>query len=165
MRPRLEAAGQAARDLATAMDSLPWMKGRIYAHTDDMYGTYAARLWESGQPRGLIDAYFGMRLQNTPDGYAIAFIADDLLEDLRPSEKGLLIMISDGKPSYSGGAHHVKTVVDHYRRRGLRIVSVSIAPDLTAEVQRLMYGADVVEYDPNVGVFARNLAKVIGSSI
>jgi nitric oxide reductase activation protein len=161
-------AVQAGRDLIAAMDSIPWIAARVYAQTDDYLGSglpFVAPLWESGEKRDLIDDYHALINGNTPEGYCLAYVADDLLEDLRPSEKGVVIVISDGEPSYTNGEEHVAEVVGYYRRRGLRVVSVSVAAALREATQRRMYGNDFVAYNANVSLFARGLAKVIGSSL
>ncbi len=159
---RSQFAVQAGMDLAGAIEALPWAQGRVYAHTNDYRGTFVVPLWESGEPIDNVMDYMSIGKNGTPEGFALAFVCDDLLEDLHPSEKGLVIMVADGQPNDPG---QVQSVVDYYRRKGLRVVSVSIASSLSGAMQRAMYGDDVIEYDANVQTFARNIAKVIGSSI
>lgn len=165
----IERAAQAARDLAGAIDSLPWATGSVACHTTAYSNgrnvPVFIPLWKSGEPTANIADVLTVDLDGNEDGYAVAFACDDLLEALRRDEKGLLIVISDGAPAYANGEGHTRSVVDHYRKRGLRIVSVSISAALRAETQHEMYGTDVVEYNPSPTAFARSLARVIGSSI
>ncbi len=161
--------GQLARDLAVAFDSISWLDAKVYAHTTDGVGPYVTPLWAKGEDRALVEGYFSIPQSGNWDGYAIAFVADDLIEDTKRGEKQLLVVISDGEPygppDYREGFSHTKTTVEFYRQRGVRVVSVSIDGALGAEKQRQLYGDDVVEYDPNPAALARNLARVIGSNI
>lgn len=162
MAGRAFEAIRAGTDLAGALEAIPWAQGKVYAHTEDMVGPFVVPLWKSGEDTAKVADYLNIPMTGTPEGFALAFVCDDLLEDLRPSEKGVVIVCADGGPNDMA---QVKSVVDYYRRKGLRIVSISIAAALRETTQRMMYGTDVVPYDANASVFARNLGKVIGSSL
>jgi len=155
-------AAQVGRDLAGALDRLPWATARVYGFAEDDIN-FVARIWQSGEKRDRIDDYLRMPSGGTPLGYCVAYVADDLLDEKMPNEKGVVIVISDGNGSYSGGNQHTKGVVDYYRKQGLRVVSVAMAS--LGEAQRQMFGSDAIEYEPDMRKFARNLAKVIGSSL
>lgn len=155
-------AMRAGTDLAGALEAIPWAQGKVYAHTEDEHGPFVVPLWKSGEPTSQVADYVNIPRTGTPEGFALAFVCDDLLADLRPSEKGLVMVCADGGPN---DPSQVKEVADYYRRKGLRIVSISLAEALSASYQRMMYGTDVVPYHQDASVFARDLAKVIGSSI
>ena len=174
---------QAATDLAGAVESIPWATGKVYAYTSfetgsifDLIGngtttedamgqvhhTQVVPLWTKGEPRDGIVEYYNIQKGGTPEGYGLAYVCDDMLADLRSGERGVVIVLSDGIPD---DADYTRTVVEYYRRQGLRIVNVGIAASLQKQTQQHIYGNDHVAYDPNVNVFARNLGRVVGSSI
>jgi hypothetical protein len=163
--PLIQLAAQAARDLGAAIDLIPWAAGRVYGHTTDDHGVYVARIWEKGEDRSYFDNLMRLGLSGNEDGYAIAYVADDLLEEKTSNERGVVLVISDGYPAYQNGYGHTQHVVEYYRRKGLRVVAVSIAPAASGDRFAKLYGGDVVNYDPNTSVFARSLARVIGSSL
>ncbi len=156
-------AAQVGRDLAGALDKLPWATGRIYGFADTFEDNFVTRIWQTGQKRDAIDNFLYAPSGGTPLGYCMAYVCDDLLEEQKSGEKGVLIVVSDGEPSYSAGTQHVKNVTEYYRKRGIRVVSVAIEP--LDKAQRAMFGNDYVTYTPNMTLFAKNLAKVIGSSL
>lgn len=159
---KMQQAVQAGIDLAGAIEQIAWAKGKVYAHTSGGVGGMVVPLWESGQPLTNVAAYYDVPQGGTPESVDLAFVCDDLLDDLRSGERGVVIIVSDGQPSLP---EHVKAVAEFYRSRGLRVVSVAIDIDLTSEQQHFMYGRDFVPYNSNMAVFSRALAKVIGSTI
>jgi len=160
-------AAQAARDLAGAFESLPWAEGFVAAHTT-AYGSGPVYIpiWNSGEPLVYMDDLLTLSMNGNEDGFAVAMTAENVLSGLKPNQRGVVIVISDGAPAYADGENHTRAVVDEYRKRGLRIVSVAISADLREYTQHAMYGSDdVVAYDSNASVFSQRLAQVIGSSI
>lgn len=155
-------AAQVGRDLAGAFDRLPWATARIYGFAE-AGSSFVTRIWETGESRSKVDRFLLSPSGGTPLGYCVAYVADDLLEERHPSEKGVVIVISDGSPSYDGGITHVRSVVDYYRQRGLRVVSVAMAS--LGEAQQRMFGRDALAYEANMAIFARNMARVVGSSL
>lgn len=176
-KPNVEVAAQVGRNLANAIESLPWARGVMAAHTTariysvetgayEHNGPVYVPLWKSGEPTEYVDDVLTIDHAGNEDGFAVGFACEDILSDLKRDEKGLLIVLSDGAPAYGGGEDHVREVVDFYRKKGIRIVSVAIGTDYGIEAQHSMYGSsDVVEYNDNVSAFAQSLARVIGSSI
>ncbi len=166
-RPNIERAAQAARDLAGAFESLPWAEGFVAAHTTAFgAGPVYIPIWHSGEPLVYMDDLLTISMNGNEDGFAVAYTAEQVLDGLQANQRGVVIVISDGAPAYSDGETHTRTVVDEYRKRGLRIVSVAISEDMREYTQHQMYGAkDVVAYDKNATVFAQRMAQVIGSSI
>lgn len=163
--PKVEIAAQVGRDLAGAIESLDWCRGMVSAHTTTG-GPIIVPLWKSGEPTEWMDDILVMPHAGNEDGFAIGFMAEDLLEGLKRDEKALLIVVSDGAPAYGGSENHVRSTVDAYRKRGVRIVSVSLEGSMNSATQNHMYGAnEVVPYSHSVSAFAQSLARVIGSSI
>ena len=186
---RTEVAQQVARDLAEAMTMLPrgTVMGKVYAHgtataspipgrqqgqmspslhssADNMEEGTAVLfpLWQQGEPTENVDRYSLVRYSGNIDHLALEYVALDLLDEVNPArEQALIIIISDGAP---GDQSMVKMVVDDIRRKGVEVVSVSIAPEKELkEAQAKMYGAaNVVQYNANVNVMAKEMAKVMG---
>jgi hypothetical protein len=153
-----------ATDIAGAVETLPWASGEVWAHSSAR-GTWVCPLWKSGQPLEYIRDILRLDMGGNEDGYAVAYVAEELLASLAPKERGVLIVVSDGLPAYGYGEEHTREVVNGYRARGLRVVSVALGHDISKDAQRTMYGQDVVAYDANVSVFTQRMAKVIGTSI
>lgn len=111
------------------------------------------------------------------DGYAIKFLTDRMVKDTRPDEVALLIVISDGLPSYiapsagifsDGKAATAKEdlvfqVVNAARDRGVRVLSVAVEP-IPAQVT--MYGKDnVLPFDSKNPNAWRDLAINFGTAL
>lgn len=163
--PKGKRAAQTARDLANAIDQIDWASGAIYGHTTDSFGVYVARVWNSGENRKFVDDIYSLPKADNHDGYAVAYVCDDILEEKTREERGVVMVISDGLPTHYNGYEHTKEVVDFYRRQGLRVMGISIDAAASGTRFASLYGGDVIDYDPNTAVFARNMARVIGSSI
>lgn len=167
--PRYLIATQVARDLAGAIDRLPWVTGDMVAFTtgsvdgfDKTPGGIATTLyplWKSGQPRANVDRYAAIRRNGTDEGNALSFVVDDLIAERDATTAYLIIIVSDGDASRPT---HVRAVVQSAAREGIPVVSVAVAP-LNHEAQVKMYGhGNVIDYDPNVKVMARYMARAIG---
>jgi hypothetical protein len=154
------ACAQIARDLAGAMEMLPWVKGDITGFTTGGGEVRVYPVWKSGQPTSNVEAYNSIPKSGTEEGYALAFARDEMLERLVGREQGLIIIISDGAPSEPG---HVKAVVEQCRKDRIPVVSVSL---VASAHQPLMYGKEnVVDFDGNVRRLARDMARVMGRVI
>jgi uncharacterized protein with von Willebrand factor type A (vWA) domain len=152
-------AAQTCRDLGGATEMLDWVTADVVAFTShvdcDLYP-----LWKSGESLANIDHYFNISMSGTEEGYAIAFALDEMLERIQSREQGLIIIISDGAPSEP---KHVKSVVAMAAQHHIPVVSVALTK---SAVQDEMYGIDnVVKYNANTRVLARDMARVIGRVI
>jgi hypothetical protein len=122
------------------------------------------------------------------DGYAIKHVVDRLARETRPDEVPLLIVVSDGLPSWispdraidwnsnepvstqksADGTALVFNVVNDARDRGVRVLSVAIAPNVN---QAPMYGAenvipfDVTEVGPAWGPLAVKFGAALGDTL
>jgi len=118
------------------------------------------------------------------DAYAIQYLAEAMAHSRRANEVDLLIVVSDGLPSWmadsgdimarqqavtqSGRTNteepHVREVVDDARRAGVHVLSVGIAPEATGESQAFMYGHDnVVPFTGDWPRLAADFGKAAGS--
>jgi nitric oxide reductase activation protein len=159
--PLADIACQTGRDLAMAMERLPWVHADIWAFTTGYgsghQGTVMHHVWESGEPTSNVDSYSNIHKSGTEEGYAIAFALDEMMERITDREQGLIIIVSDGQPSEP---KHVAACVAMAAEKHVPVVSVALND---SAAQPLMYGKEnVVRYHDNPRTLARDMAKVIG---
>lgn len=161
---------QMARDLAEATEMLPNVTAEIWAHTtvkDDQHNSaHMSFLWQSGEPTEWVDRYHLIDMGGNLDGFAVLYVKDELAERIQPGEQGMVIVVSDGAPTYQSLGQpfdHFRQIRDAFKRLGWPLISVSVASQLRMETQIGLYGqGNVVEYDPNISITARAIAKAIG---
>lgn len=106
-----------------------------------------------------------IQMSGNEDGWSIDAVLRDVERRNSRNQRTLLLVVSDGAPAYSEGSHgigHVRGVVNRWRKRGVGIISVSVARALRKEVQNNMYGHEwVVPFsdDSNLSWWERNARK------
>ena len=165
MSQRRPATISAARALAAASRSVGTMRMAVKTWTSGQESKYAdasvVDVWETGQSiERLEDAYRG-QMGGTPDHLAMAWAVKNLRRELRGSERGMIVFLSDGE----GFKEVLKVAVETGRKAGLEIVSVALA---SLDTQEEVYGADrMIPYRGSIteaaGPLARMLTRVMAS--
>lgn len=104
------------------------------------------------------------------DHFALRAVGEIAAKDARPDEVNLVIVISDGLPSVGAldASNHdlvaaTNRVITSLRKQGVYVMSVAIAPAISAKNSD-MYGADnVVPFTGDYGDLARSFGAVFGS--
>jgi cobalamin biosynthesis protein CobT len=176
--PAREAA-QMGRDLADACNLLPNVKADVWGHSTEGSESVVQRCWTTGEPTKNVDRYLRFAMNGNDDGYAIAYIGEEMLkEGMNPRESHLIIVVSDGQPAYQvryaggtwTGGEHTKIVVDGLRRKGIKVVAIGIAHGSEAKALRQaqieMYGLpNVAMHEEAPLATARTLAQTMGRAL
>lgn len=157
--------------IATALGTVPTVDLDIFQH-DAGSGTLTIKWrWTKGTPvavfneaaRGGIGGGGG-----NADGHALFAITERMKREIRPGERGVILMVSDGLPSqYStdGLGDAGQALVDavaHARKAGFEVIAVAIdGSDQTA-----YYGKDgFIKFTGNWTALGADLAGRIGKSL
>ena len=164
IKRRIERAADISATLTEAFRAIPTVRLSVSLHCAE-YGRdediTINKVVEHGRGAENIPYMVKMASGGNGDGYAIAHIAEALRKESRSDEVSLLIVISDGLPSWmadrdpnlwysmtpeqqalSGdGNALVFNVVNEAREQGVRVLSVAIVPNIN---QSDMYGKDSV---------------------
>jgi len=116
------------------------------------------------------------------DGYAIKWVGEKVRRSHRKGEVDLLIVVSDGLPSWLSQHRHinwstygqpgaaandgvalVRNAVEELRERGTRVLSIAIAPN---QNQAEMYGEDgVIPFDGDWTQLAVDIGQALGQTL
>lgn len=122
----------------------------VFCHTADTAdagpgGMVIYRVWETGEPLSRMGIPFAMQMGNNWDGYAIGWVAQEMLKVARPDEQRILIVLSDGYPN-GGGNYGGEPAMDHMRdvgkwaeRQGIDVIQIAIDPSMRPEQQSRMF--------------------------
>jgi len=168
IKRRIERATDISATLTEAFRSIPTVRVSVTLHTAQFHGDADITLYkvvESGRGAENIPSMVKMADGGNGDGYAIKHVVDLLRKESRSDEVSLLIVISDGLPSWladrdpntwyslpldqqalaNDGTALVFNAVNEARERGVRVLSVAIADGIN---QSGMYGKDnVIPFD------------------
>lgn len=165
-----------AQMLATVLlecfSTMPHARVKIRGHShigDNDCQVY--RIWEPGDPRTRLGLFEYVPSGSNYDGYAIEWCAREMLQDARPDETKLLIVLSDGRPNgghnYRGtpAMKHVRWVTDHFGKKDIAIFQIAVDPGVGANDQAVMF-AHWMPYDANnlPMKLGRLLIKLFGAS-
>jgi hypothetical protein len=134
----------------------------VYGHNADHPRSYAVnitKMKDFNEPCDSLQSRMSWVVQSlvpaeNRDGNALKYLSKKLTDTQR---KRLLIVISDGYPNASAGGYrgkvantHTKNVVDGIRKKGIDVVSISIAEE-AMEVNNFIYGkeSNLCNTDPN----------------
>jgi hypothetical protein len=172
---RIQAAMDITATLFDAFHRQPQVRLSITLHnTVAMNGNVA--LWPivtNGQGRQYI-GFMGKAVGGgNGDGYAIKAIGEKVRHSHRKGEVDLLIIVSDGLPSWladrayqnahADGVGLVYNVVEDLRKTGVQVMSIAIAPNPN---QQEMYGKEgVIPFDGDWNHLAVGIATVLGQTL
>lgn len=145
--PLLATAQELATIMIECLRLMPGIRSRVRGHTNaGANDALIGRIWEPGDPISRLGLLQTMDHGVNWDGYAIDACAQELLDNQRPGEDMVLIVLSDGRPNggsgyYSGvpAMNHVRAVNTHYARKGVTIIQVAVSGGIRAEDQARMY--------------------------
>jgi hypothetical protein len=180
---RINAAMDVTATLADAFRRQPQVRLNVWLHNTvgEQGGEVAVfPIITEGRGRENV-AYMGMAVGGgNGDGYAIKWVGDKVRRGHRKGEVDLLIVVSDGLPSYLSPAvyDHWDPVTGTYRNSGVALVfnavqelrdqhtsvlSVAIAPNPNQEE---MFGEDgVVPFTGDWGELAVNIGSLLGRTL
>jgi hypothetical protein len=146
---------QTAQRLATVMLAcLTTIKGvrvRVRGHSTgpraDGGTCEIFRLWEPGDPQTRLGLAAMLGMDCNFDGFAIEWCARELVQNQRPNEDMVLIVLSDGLPNggyganYGGGPamDHVRRVTEDFEKRGVTTIQIAIDPSMRHADQARMF--------------------------
>jgi hypothetical protein len=162
--PMAEAISVAAA-LATASRFLPNIRLEVWGWTGPQHLADAAfsavRVWSSGEPVGNVGLLGGIPRHGTPDGEMLSWVTRDIAKAVRPDERPLVIIASDGDGSLAESGARGSDVVAAARRHGVGVVSVALG-DLKVETQARLYGeGNYISWQGSVKAIARPLGDLI----
>lgn len=165
MGSKLEAATQAATLVHHCVKDMRGVSVRAYSHTGDSrdsgYGNAVVyKLWEKGEPLSRLGIALERPPHNNYDGYAIGWVAEDLMKNSTPDQQKMIFVFSDGLPAASSGyggmagMQHVRKVVDWAKSKDIMVIQIAIDPyGLDDEDQKVMFDHYVM-YDHTRGLDA-----------
>ncbi len=178
---RIEKAEDITATLAEAFRQVPSVRLNVWLH-NTVVKTGQVAVWPiitNGQGRenvGWMGAAVG---GGNGDGYAIKYIGEKVRRTHRKGEVDLIIVVSDGLPSWlvngpswdyttqtyshADGVHLVFNVVQELRERGVSVMSIAIAPNKNQEEMFSKEG--VIPFNGDWGELAVSVGTTLGATL
>lgn len=156
--------------IATALGGVPTVDLDVYQHSAGRNQLDLKWRWTRGTPVGVFNeaAYAGLGAGGNADGHALFAITERMRREIRPGERGVILMVSDGLPSqYSsnGTSEAGQALVDavaHARKAGFEVIAVAI----DGSDQTVYYGKDgFIPFTGNWTALGKELAGRIGKAL
>lgn len=135
-KTKVEIAIELAQIMHACLKDMNGVKVKVRAHTGDTPdsghpGVALYRIWEHGEPITRLSLMKEIQMGNNYDGYAIGWCIKELVEQHRPNEQMVLIVLSDGYPAgtrYSGEpAHrHMRETIAWGEKQGVDTIQIAI---------------------------------------
>jgi hypothetical protein len=157
---------------AQALNGMEGITAEMWGHTGD-YGGYGEgcdiyELWKNGEAYTRIGIPYAIPHGNNYDGFAIEYVAQQLLARGELSDQRLLIVFSDGEPYARGYSsphadQHVRNVVKRAMRNGVDVVQIAVSSDLKPKEQSFMFPHWVGFQE--VGQLIRDVGRLLDSTV
>lgn len=149
-RSKLDIAQELTQLFVTALAGMEGVTPKVYGHTGDLDGMASNgtgdfyELWEPGDSMARIGLITSMHHGDNFDGYAIEWVAGELLAEGGPSDQRLLVVMSDGYPSGHGygsyeAENHVGRVTSWAEKQGIFVLQIAIDESVRPETQSRMF--------------------------
>lgn len=149
-KTKVDVAIELAHIMQACLKDMPGVRVRVRGHTGDTGdggsrpSTVLYRLWEKGEALTRLSIAKTIHAGNNYDGYAIGLCVQEMLDEVRPEEQLVLIVLSDGHPAGSGyggepAYKHVRDIVEWAARKGVEVVQVAIDPAMDPQRQAKMF--------------------------
>ena len=160
--------------IAKALGTVPTINLDIFQHGSNGQTLYLKYRWAKGTPISVFNmAATGYDVSGggNADGHAVFAIATRMLADLKRDEHGVIMVVSDGLPSYTGRdgsatadntpGNALIAAVKFARDRGITVLGVGI----DGSDQSAYYGGGFVKFDGSWTTLGSTLAKHIGAAL
>lgn len=177
---RIEKAADITATLADAFRSQPSVRLNVWLH-NTVVKTGNIAMWPvitNSQGRGNVGHMTQAVGGGNGDGYAIKWVAEKVKKSHRKGEVDLIIVVSDGLPSWlavgqtwdyatqqykNDGVALVHNVVEEARERGIKVMSIAIAPNNN---QVEMYGEQgVIPFTGDWAALATSIGSTLGATL
>jgi len=157
--------------IAKALGAVPTINLDVFQHGSNGSTLYLKYRWAKGTPVSVFNAAataYDVPGGGNADGHAVFAITNRMLKDLKRDEHGVIMVVSDGLPSYTGRGGHESApgqalidAVKFARDRGITVLGVSI----DGSNQKVYYGDGYVPFDGSWTTLGSTLAKHIGAAL
>jgi len=160
--------------IAKALGTIPTVSLDVFQHGSNGQSLYLKYRWAKGTPISVFNmAATGYDVSGggNADGHAVFAIANRMLKDMKRDEHGVIMVVSDGLPSYTGRADSINydntpgnalvAAVKFARDRGITVLGVGI----DGSDQSTYYGDGFVKFDGSWTTLGSTLAKSIGAAL
>jgi cobalamin biosynthesis protein CobT len=155
--------------VATALGSVPTVALDVWHHSSGSADVELKWRWSRGTPMGVfneaaIDRHGG---GGNADGHALMALAMRMKSTLKPDERGIVLMVSDGLPAdYAPGGtsdaqQALKDAVREVRAMGIEVIAVAIE----GSDQSAYYGDGTIPFTGDWTALGRSLAEHIGHAL
>lgn len=141
------------------MEVFAWSDPFVYdpmALTSKTFGI--VRLWTHGAPLSDLDYLPSIPMGNTPDAEMMAWTVQEMPKHIRPRERGLVIVASDGS---GNDPREMQRQIMLARKSGLTVISVALG-GVNVATQQYLYGPkSYVQWRGSITETARPLAQML----
>ena len=167
---KLRTAQELGQLMVWALKDMEGVHTKVFGHTGDLTTEYEStihRLWEPGEPLTRLGLTHALPQGDNYDGYAIEWVARELIARTGPDEQMVLLVLSDGYPAGQNYGHldaeeHVGLVTRWAEKQGVAVIQIAIDPSIRPANQARMF-RQFIQFDDLASVptkLARLLAKL-----
>lgn len=140
---KVQTALKLAQVMQACLKDMNGVRVRVRAHTGDNSeagrgGVAIYRIWDQGDPLTRLSTVNEIDFSNNYDGYAIGWCIKEMVDQAKPNEQMVLIVLSDGYPAGSGyggePAHkHMRDTIAWGEKQGVDTIQIAIAGGMNQE--------------------------------